>query len=164
MFRMGTIKGFKVTDADRKLRVGIAARTLEDLRVKTKNKFKLKLPDDRIIFQTPDGTRVDSDDYFGTLQAQSLLIWVEEGATAETDAELLYKSIREVNEEYLTAGQRVQEFFTERMKTKVYKLAEVLRNIDEDRAKLSTAAEDPKWFEGVPRTGSAPTTTVPATN
>lgn len=70
------------------------------------------------------------------------------GERAETDAELLYKTIREVNEEYLKAGEKVQEFFTERMKSKVFKLAEVLKGLDPDKVQMSSRLEHPEWFEG----------------
>lgn len=53
-----------------------------------------------------------------------------------------------MNEEYLKAGEKVQEFFTEKMKTKVFKLAEVLKGIDNEKTKLSNRAEHPEWFEG----------------
>jgi hypothetical protein len=143
-----TAKGFKVTDAERKSRVGIAAKTLDDLKKKTVDKFKLKLSARDIFFQTQDGTLVESDDYFQTLHAQTLLVWVKNGEKAETDAEILYKTIREVNDEYLSAGEKVQEFFTEKMKSKVFKLAEVLRGIDGEKAKLSLKCDHPEWFEG----------------
>lgn len=70
-----TTKGYKVTDAERKTRVGIAVKSLEDLKKKTIEKFKLP-PATDIMFQTPDGTTIDSDDYFQTLPPQTLLIWV----------------------------------------------------------------------------------------
>ncbi|KAJ3644545.1 hypothetical protein Zmor_022270 [Zophobas morio] len=146
---MTSTKGFKVTDADRKSRVGIAAKTLDDLKRKTIEKFKLKLSPDEIFFQTQDGTLVENDEYFQTLHAQTLLVWVKKGETALTDAEMLYKTIREVNDEYLTAGEKVQEFFTEKMKSKVFKLAEVLRGIDGDKAKHSLKCDHPEWFEGL---------------
>lgn len=60
----------------------------------------------------------------------------------------MYKTIREVNEEYLNAGEKVQEFFTEKMKTKVFKLAEVLKGIDPEKVKLSSRSDHPEWFEG----------------
>lgn len=145
---MGTVKGFKVTDAERKLRVGIAVKTFDDLKKKTVDKFKLKVPENQIFFQTPDGTVIENNDYFQTLQPQTLLIWIKKGERAETDAEILYKTIREVNEEYLTAGEKVQQFFTEKMKSKVYKLAEVLKGIDDDKIKLSLREDHPEWFEG----------------
>lgn len=142
-----TTKGFKVTDPERKFRVGIAAKSLEELKRKTIEKFKLSLPIE-IQFQTPDGTLIENDDYFQTIDAQTLLVWSRQGERAQTDAELLYRTIREVNEEYLTAGEKVQEFFTEKMKNKVFKLAEVLRSIDRDKAKISSKEEHPEWFEG----------------
>ncbi|XP_064213539.1 tRNA (guanine(26)-N(2))-dimethyltransferase [Tribolium castaneum] len=142
-------KGFKVTDSERKSRVGIAAKTLDDLKRKTVEKFKLELPPDEIFLQTQDGTLVENDEYFQTLHAQTLLIWVKNGEKAPTDAEILYKTIREVNDEYLSAGEKVQEFFTEKMKNKVFKLAEVLRGIDGDKAKFSLKCDHPEWFEGL---------------
>lgn len=146
---MSLVKGFKVTDANRKVRVGIAVKNLDDLRKKTSVKFNVTIPVTEIFFQTPDGTIVENDEYLCTLPPQTLLIWLKEGEKAETDAEILYRTIREVNEEYLTAGQKVQEFFTERMKSKVYKLAEVLKNIDDDKLKLSLKTDHPEWFEGI---------------
>ncbi|KAK4874430.1 hypothetical protein RN001_013790 [Aquatica leii] len=148
-FKMGTLRGFKVTDSERKTRVGIAARSFEDLKKKTLEKFKLKLPEEEITFQTSDGTIVESNDYFETLEAQTLLIWVKKGERVETDAEILYKTIREVNEEYLSAGEKVQEFFTQKMKNKVFKLAEVLKEIDSSKTLCSTKEEHPEWFEGL---------------
>lgn len=145
---MTTTKGFKVTDAERKTRVGIAVKNFEELKKKTIDKFKLKFSPGQLDFQTPDGIIIENDEYFQTLPPQTLLIWVKKGEKAKTDAEILYKTIREVNDEYLTAGEKVQEFFTEKMKNKVFKLAEVLKGIDGERAKLSTRAEHPEWFEG----------------
>lgn len=142
-----TTRGFKVTDSERKFRVGIAAKNLDELKRKTIEKFKLNASTE-ILFQTPDGTLIENDDYFQTLDAQTLLVWSKQGERAQTDAELLYRTIREVNEEYLTAGEKVQEFFTEKMKNKVFKLAEVLRSIDRDKARISTKKEHPEWFEG----------------
>ncbi|KAG5883000.1 hypothetical protein JTB14_033456 [Gonioctena quinquepunctata] len=125
---MTTTKGFKVTDADRKTRVGIAVKNFEELKKKTIDKFKLKFLPGQINFQTTDGTMIENEEYFQTLPPQTLLIWVKVGEKAATDAEILYKTIREVNDEYLSAGEKVQEFFTEKMKNKVFKLAEITLN------------------------------------
>ncbi|KAK9885136.1 hypothetical protein WA026_010647 [Henosepilachna vigintioctopunctata] len=149
---MTTSKGFKITDADRKTRVGVAAKNIDELKTKTIQKFKLQLTPSEIRFQLSDGTFVESDEYLQTLKAQTLLIWVKQGECAQTDAEILYKTIREVNNEYLTAGEKVQEFFTENMKSKVYKLAELLRGIDDAKAKISVKCEHPEWFEGLDTT------------
>ncbi|CAH1110103.1 unnamed protein product [Psylliodes chrysocephalus] len=146
---MTVSKGFKVTDADRKTRVGIAVKNLDELKKKTIDKFKLKFSPGQIDFQTTDGTIIESEEYFQTLPPQTLLIWVPAGEKAHTDAEILYKTIREVNEEYLNAGEKIQEFFTEKMKNKVYKLAEVLKGLDAEKTKLSAKADHPEWFEGL---------------
>lgn len=145
---MTSVKGFKVTDAERRLRVGIAVKNLNELTQKTKEKFKLKLDVNQIRFQMPDGTIIETDEYFQTLEPQTLLIWVKKGEKAQTDAEILYRTIREVNEEYLTAGEKVQQFFTEKMKNKVFKLAEVLKGIDEEKTAASDKHIHLEWFEG----------------
>ncbi|XP_044759058.1 DNA fragmentation factor subunit beta [Coccinella septempunctata] len=149
MMTTSSSKGFKVTDAERKTRVGIAAKDLEELKIKTIQKFKLKLTPSEINFQLPDGTFVETNDYFETLKSHTLLIWVKHGEIAHTDAEILYKTIRDVNQEYLTAGEKIQEFFSENMKSKVYKLAELLRGIDDDKSKISLKSEHPEWFDGL---------------
>ncbi|XP_022916392.1 DNA fragmentation factor subunit beta [Onthophagus taurus] len=148
---MALIKGFKVTDSERRIRVGIAVKTLLELTQKTKEKFKLK-SDLEIRFQAPDGTIIESEDYFETLQPQTLLIWVKAGERAQTDAEILYRTIREVNEEYLTAGEKVQEFFTEKMKNKVFKLAELLKEVETDKTNESERKLHPEWFQGLDTT------------
>ncbi|CAG9863359.1 unnamed protein product [Phyllotreta striolata] len=146
---MSASKGFKVTDSERKVRVGIAVKNLDELKKKTIDKFKLEFSPGQIAFQTTDGTIIESEEYFQTLPSQTLLIWVLAGERAATDAEILYKTIREVNEEYLNAGEKIQEFFTEKMKSKVYKLAEVLKGIDAQKTKLSAKADHPEWFDGL---------------
>lgn len=145
---MSAVKGFKVTDSERRIRVGIAVKSLAELTQKTKEKFKLKLEENQIRFQTPDGTIIESEEYFQTLTPQTLLIWVKQGERAQTDAEILYRTIREVNEEYLTAGEKVQQFFTEKMKNKVFKLAEVLKGIDDDKTAVSEKFLHLEWFQG----------------
>lgn len=145
---MTTLRGFKITDAARRVRVGIAAKNFQDLKKKTLDKFKLKLSESDLLFQTADGTIIDNEEYFETLQAQTLLVWFERGKRAETDAEILYKVICEVNEEYLKAGEKAQEFFTEKIKNKVFKLAEVLKGIDRDKTLCSKKEDHPEWFKG----------------
>lgn len=73
---MTAARGYKVTDAERKTRVGIAVKNFDELKKKTIDKFKLSYSCTEINFQTPDGTKVESDDYFQTLPPQTLLIWV----------------------------------------------------------------------------------------
>ncbi|KAF5293492.1 hypothetical protein FQA39_LY02977 [Lamprigera yunnana] len=158
---MGTLRGFKVTDSERKTRVGIAARNFDELKRKTLEKFKLKMTEEDLTFQTSDGTVVETNEYFETLEAQTLLIWVKKGERVETDAEILYKTIREVNEEYLSAGEKVQEFFTEKMKNKVFKLAEVLKGLETNKSLCSTREEHPEWFEVICLDLPASTYTMP---
>lgn len=64
------------------------------------------------------------------------------------DAEILYKTIREVNDDFLSAGEKIQEFFTEKMKNKVYKLATILKNIENTKTAHSKREDHPEWFDG----------------
>ncbi|XP_044732108.1 DNA fragmentation factor subunit beta [Chrysoperla carnea] len=148
------LKGYKITDSERKQKIGIAAKSLDDLKDKTLKKLKTNYGNSpvpkNIYFQLVDGTIVDTEQYFQTLPSQTTLVWVEEGKVAETDAERLYKTIREVNIEYITAGTKVQDFVMNELKSKIYKLADNFNKNDQhDKILLSSRLEHPDWFEGL---------------
>lgn len=60
----------------------------------------------------------------------------------------MYRTIREVNDDFLSAGEKVAEFFTEKMKNKVYKLAQILNSIENNKVEQSKREDHPEWFEG----------------
>lgn len=72
-------KPFKIVDAQREIRMGLTAGSLDELedRAKTKFQIPLNLPI-RIVLEL-DGTEIDDNDYFDTLDPDtSLMILCED--------------------------------------------------------------------------------------
>lgn len=65
-----------------------------------------------------------------------------------TDADLLYDTLRRVNIDFLSAGDRASEFLTENLKAKVAVLNSIL-NKDETKTVFSSRDEHPEWFHGL---------------
>ncbi|ODM97491.1 Cell death activator CIDE-B [Orchesella cincta] len=67
-------KPFKIVDAQRELRMGLTAASLDELEDRAKSKFRIpvNLPI-RIVLEV-DGTEIDDNDYFGTLDPDTSLM------------------------------------------------------------------------------------------
>lgn len=70
-------KPFRVINAERSLKKGLTAHTLEDLRHKVK--ASLKVHDEMVLVLEEDGTEVDSEDFFQTLSENSVLMVLDKG-------------------------------------------------------------------------------------
>ncbi|XP_049781340.1 DNA fragmentation factor subunit beta isoform X5 [Schistocerca cancellata] len=148
------MKGFKVSDAKRTRRVGVACCSLDEL--KKKGRLKLNIDED-VTVQLEDGTIVDDEDFFQTVKEQSLLILLKDGEDAITGAELLYSALKMVNIELLQVGDLAEQFLSENLKEKMH----VLTSAVEKARKMQTAKErkekvvkshrkdDPDWFVGI---------------
>lgn len=64
------------------------------------------------------------------------------------DADLLYETLRRVNIEYITAGDKVSQFLTENLKNKIAVLNNAL-NKDDTKTAFSLREEHPEWFHGL---------------
>ena len=140
------MKGYKVSDAKYKRIVGVACKTLEEL--KTKGKLKLAIDED-VKVQMTDGTLVDDEKYFQTLPSQTVFLLVRPKDDAITGTFLLYNALKAVNIDYLKAGNAAESFFTSDMKEKVNLLSKLLKKqFQEQKIHLSKREDDPKWFDG----------------
>ncbi|XP_054275503.1 DNA fragmentation factor subunit beta-like [Macrosteles quadrilineatus] len=146
----GTMKGFKVSDAKRSRIVGVACKTLEELVNKGRTKLQIPSKSNVRVF-LPDGTEVESEEYFVTLPAQSVLLLKQDNEDFLTGADLIYNTLRYVNIDFLRAGEKVREFFDENIKEKVRVLAEVLSDKKSTDCKtfFSRKDDDPDWFLGL---------------
>ncbi|XP_043237611.1 DNA fragmentation factor subunit beta-like [Amphibalanus amphitrite] len=141
-----SLKGLKVIlFGDKKvLPMGIAARSLGDLINKACARFKISRKGVKICL--PDGTQVDTDDYFDTLEKQSMVILLRPGDSLHQApvVRLVEKLLA------LSSTQRLRE-----------ELLEVLRGPDgplradppspgqPDQSRRSQRTDDPAWFEGL---------------
>ncbi|XP_011137490.1 DNA fragmentation factor subunit beta isoform X2 [Harpegnathos saltator] len=141
------LRGYKVTDVSRSRKFGIACRSLHDL--KRKACTKLNIPNDpaEVNVFLVDGSLID-EEYFHTLEPQSMLILQKPGEKMLSDADILYDALRRVNIDFLVAGDRVAQFLTENLKAKVAVLNSVL-NKDDSKTAFSTRDEHPEWFTGL---------------
>uniref|UniRef100_B4MR20 GK21340 n=2 Tax=Drosophila willistoni TaxID=7260 RepID=B4MR20_DROWI len=73
---MNTSKPFKVKDITRNIRKAVVATTLEELRLKVSAKFQRTQP---AIHLDCDGTEIDDEEYFNTLEPNAELIAVFPG-------------------------------------------------------------------------------------
>ena len=65
-----------------------------------------------------------------------------------TDADLLYDTLRRVNIDFLTVGDKAAKFLTENLKRKVAVLNNVLNN-DDSKTSYSSRKDHPEWFSGL---------------
>jgi len=140
------MKGYKVSDAKRCRTVGVACRTLDELRIKGCVKLNIK---NNVRIQLLDGTFVDDEDYFQTLPSQTVLLFLIPGESANTVADMLYTALQTLNLDYLRAGNEAQKFFTDNIKEKVMNLAKLINKAETQNVHLSSKVDDPDWFEGI---------------
>lgn len=147
------LMGYKVTNASRTRKVGVACRSLRELKEKACTKLKIngKLEDISVFLL--DGSEID-EEYFSTLKAQTTFIIQKPGEKILTDAELLYETLKRVNIDYLMAGDEILKFLSENLKTKIAILNSVLNN-DDSKTHLSSRVDHPDWFRGLDTTYSS---------
>ncbi|XP_039289223.1 DNA fragmentation factor subunit beta isoform X2 [Nilaparvata lugens] len=144
------LKGFKVTDVDRKKLIGIASSSLEDIIIKGSKKLNIKSGGE-VTVHLNDGTHVDSEEYFDTLPSHTVLIFKKPGENIITGADLIYNVLKHANIDVLRAAGQVQQFFDDKIKEKLRVLSSVVENLEEssDRTLCSSREEDPDWFAGL---------------
>ncbi|XP_018394933.1 PREDICTED: DNA fragmentation factor subunit beta [Cyphomyrmex costatus] len=141
------LKGYKVTDVNRTRKIGIACRNFQDLKQKACLKLNVTNDPAEVNVFLLDGSLID-EEYFCTLEPQTILILQKPGEKILSDADILYDALRRVNIDFLTAGDRVTQFLTENLKAKVALLNKVL-NKDDSKTAFNTREEHPEWFENL---------------
>ncbi|XP_050485604.1 DNA fragmentation factor subunit beta isoform X1 [Bombus huntii] len=141
-------KGYKVTDVNRVRKIGVACRSLHELKRKACAKLNITNDPDEINIYLLDGSLIDEEEYFSTLKPQTTLILQKPGEKVLTDADLLYDILRRVNIDFLIAGEKASEFLTENFKAKVAVLYNAL-NKDDSKTAFSSRGEHPEWFHGL---------------
>ncbi|XP_001599808.1 DNA fragmentation factor subunit beta [Nasonia vitripennis] len=141
------LRGYKVTDVNRTRKIGVACRSLHELKRKACAKLNVKDDLARIGIFLLDGSEID-EDYFATLEPQTTLILRRPGEKLLTEADVLYQMLRKVNESFLKSGERAAGFLTDKLKIKIAVLNRALNN--DDKKTLCSRREDhPEWFAGL---------------
>ncbi|XP_043682461.1 DNA fragmentation factor subunit beta [Vespula pensylvanica] len=141
------LRGYKITDVNRTRKFGVACRSLQELKRKACTKLNITNDLAEVNVFLLDGSLID-EDYFHTLEPQTTLILQKPGEKVLSDADLLYETLRRVNIEYITAGDKVSQFLTENLKNKIAVLNNAL-NKDDSKTAFSLREEHPEWFRGL---------------
>lgn len=64
---------YKITDSKRERKVGVVAKSLEDIKSKAKDKLSNNSDKIKIVLES-DGTEIDEEDYFSTLENNTALM------------------------------------------------------------------------------------------
>ncbi|KAL5281687.1 DFFB family protein [Megaselia abdita] len=86
------MKGFKITDNSRTRKYGVGAVSLEMLKEKAKSRFS-GINDPR-VYLAFDGTEVLDEEYFQTLEAQTLLVIAEASTDIITQTQYEYQKLQ----------------------------------------------------------------------
>ncbi|XP_043277791.1 DNA fragmentation factor subunit beta [Venturia canescens] len=141
------LRGFKVTDINRTRKFGVACRSLQELKRKACTKLNVTNDLAEINIFLLDGALID-EDYFHTLEPQTTLVLQRPGEQMLSDADLLYETLRRVNIDFLTVGDKAAKFLTENLKRKVAVIHGVL-NRDDTKTLYNNRDEHPEWFRGL---------------
>ncbi|KNC25286.1 hypothetical protein FF38_02554 [Lucilia cuprina] len=146
------IKGYKITDNERSRKYGIGASSLQMLKNKAKIKFPIK---DLRIYLASDGYEVTDEDYFLTLEPQTLFIVAGPEAIITTDNDFQFEQLRQ-RSPLLKVADIIYEFM-EQQPDKFGKLIadyekkKLLTHCRVDAAAkthLSLRSEHAEWFMG----------------
>ncbi|GLH10309.1 Uncharacterized protein GBIM_15247 [Gryllus bimaculatus] len=143
------MRGYKVTDASRSKRVGVACQSLQELIEKGCRKLSIDHAlQKKIVVQLEDGTVVDDEEYFTTLPQNTLLLFSLPGQDVLTVGGIIYDALQKINHDFLKAAEMSSEFFTEDMKNKFKALGEVLlKQKNTGKRYRSNVEDDSQWFE-----------------
>ncbi|XP_072389869.1 DNA fragmentation factor subunit alpha-like [Diabrotica undecimpunctata] len=72
-------KPFKITNQSRDIKKGIVAGSLEDLTSKVRDKLNIEENENITVVLETDGTEIDDEEYFGTLDPNTSLMILTEG-------------------------------------------------------------------------------------
>ncbi|XP_055904368.1 DNA fragmentation factor subunit beta [Eupeodes corollae] len=141
------MKGYKVTDNARTKKYGIGANSLKMLLDKAKLKFPIK---DCHIYLSTDGFEVSDEDYFQSLEPQTLFIIAGPNEIITTDSDFEYEKLRQ-RSPLLKVADIIYEFIErnpDKFKRMICEYEKKKPQIDIEKTHLSLRSEHSEWFEG----------------
>ncbi|XP_061400914.1 DNA fragmentation factor subunit beta [Musca vetustissima] len=150
MVALKPIKGYKITDNERSRKFGVGANSLEMLKTKAKLKFPIK---DLHIYLASDGYEVTDEDYFSTLESQTLFIVAGPDAIITTDSDFEFEQLRQ-RSPLLKVADIIYDFMEQQPEKFSKLIAEYERKklpqqkYDQNKTVMSIKTEHPEWFLG----------------
>ncbi|BFZ22901.1 hypothetical protein BsWGS_25940 [Bradybaena similaris] len=144
-------KAYKVQDAVRKNRVGITALNFNEVIARGKEKLKILEEEKVILVLESDKTRVDDDEYFQSLPAQTVFIFLKETDKWKDDVDELCTFLMRLPDEgnKKEKAKQIRERMTKELAPeKIHIMAQCL-NFLESNIEAEKRNEHKDWFEGV---------------
>ncbi|KAH3817843.1 DNA fragmentation factor subunit beta-like [Dreissena polymorpha] len=146
----GGMRAYKVQDVKRERRVGVTAKTFNDLLVKGCEKLQLD-PETVTIVLEDDGTLVDSNTFFQKLPAQTVLVFLREGEKWGGAGALIHDALSKlynVSRKAEIASEIRELLVGEGSPEKVHIISQYLEMLQTD-PNAEYRYEDEDWFEGL---------------
>ncbi|XP_055382020.1 DNA fragmentation factor subunit beta [Condylostylus longicornis] len=142
------MKGYKITDNQRSRKYGIGANSLKMLKEKAKLKFPIK---DLRLYMAKDGFEVSDEDYFETVEPQTLFVVAGPDEEVTTESDLEYQRMK-AETPMLQIADIVYDFIEKnpekfRKIINEYEKRKPLINNNE-KTLLSRKSDHSEWFEG----------------
>lgn len=147
----GGMRAYKVQNSSRDKRVGVTAKSLEDL-IK-KGREKLQVPDDEevSVVLEDDGTEVDSESFFKKLPQQTVFIFLLDGEQWRGAGDLIYDALSRLHSttRRTELADQIRELMTdENSPEKVAVMSQYLDMLEVD-VESEERYEDEDWFDGL---------------
>ncbi|XP_006812033.1 DNA fragmentation factor subunit beta-like [Saccoglossus kowalevskii] len=145
------MRAYKVQNASRSKRVGIVANSFADFRKKGCDKLKVNIKTCHICLES-DGTEVDDDDYFQTLPANTVLVFLEKNEEWQGYSALLTDVFSKLlkSTDRTKIASDIRDFLNDKNDSneKYHLMSEFVSKL-ESNTEAEERSDDLKWFEGV---------------
>lgn len=150
MFNRG-MRAYKIQSSSREKRVGVTAKSLEDLIKKGREKLQIGEGEEVAVVLEDDGTVVDSESFFSKLPQQTVFIFLLEGEQWRGAGDLIYDALSRLHSttRRTELADQIREMMTdEKAPEKIAVMSQYLDMLSTD-PDTEERYEDEDWFEGL---------------
>ncbi|KAL8617232.1 hypothetical protein ACOMHN_065632 [Nucella lapillus] len=147
----GGMRAYKVQDCSREKRVGVAAKSLEDLLAKGREKLEIPEEEEVSVVIEDDGTLVDSEAFFKKLPSQTVFIFLLSEERYRGAGDLIYDALNKLHMTTRRAelADQIRELMTdENAPEKISMMSQYLDMLEVD-VEAEERYENEDWFDGL---------------
>ncbi|XP_076472664.1 DNA fragmentation factor subunit beta-like [Babylonia areolata] len=147
----GGMRAYKVQNSSRDKRVGVTAKSLQDLVAKGREKLQIPEDEEVSVVIEDDGTLVDSEAFFKKLPSQTVFIFLQGGEKWKGAGDLIYDALNQLHMTTRRAelADQIRELLTdEKAPEKISMMSQYLDMLEVD-VESEQRYEDEDWFDGL---------------
>lgn len=147
----GGMRAYKVQNAGRDKRVGVTAKSFDELIAKGREKLKIPAHEKLTVVIEDDGTVVDSDGFFKKLPSQTVFVFLRQEEHWKGAGDLIYDALNRLHNTARRAelADQIREMMTdENAPEKISIMSQYLDMLETD-IESEERYEDEDWFEGL---------------